>query len=229
MPDVSISSPVSGGGKGFSEDDFRLIFTNAGTGNEIFKLARAPKEIEYSGFARTYNEAARPDRKPLLRRSGDSLRKINLTFLLAYAQPEDGVPAIERSIEDRLSRLRALTEKENALNIKYGRDGHLNGDWAVTNLSFRSLERNARTDEITRAEVTLELTEMPDPVPVGLDKYKPRKRPASIKAKKGDTILKIVKKYYATDNAKIVRAIAKVNNIENIKHPLKAGRKIKLP
>ncbi len=40
--------------------------------------------------------------------------------------------------------------------------------------------------------------------------------PEDVKAKKGDTILKIVKKYYATDNARIVRAIAKVNKIENI-------------
>jgi LysM repeat protein len=216
----------SGGGSGFineegEAEDYRLLIVNTATGKD-FTLKRSPKEIEYSGFANTYNEAARPDRKPLLRRNGRGLRKINMTFLLAHVD-------IEESIDDRLGTLRDLAKAKAPLEIRYGDDSHTEGEWSITNFSFRSVERNAITDEITRSEVTLEFTEVPDPTNVDLNSYAPKKRPKVYKTKEDDTLFKIVKAFYGTDNIKIVNAVAKINDIENVKHKMKAGRKIKLP
>ncbi len=223
MPDVSISFDIGGTETDMAEEVFHLyIYNSLGTKNDGFKLFRAPKEIEYSGFANTYNEAARPDRKPLLRRSGEGLRKINMTFLLAY-------PDIEKSINDRLEKLETLASRKAPMIVEYGGDKRVVGDWSFTNLSYRSMERSKDNDEITRAEVTIELTEVPNPTNVGLDRFQPRNRPKFYKTKKGDTLLRIVKKFYATDNVRIVKAVAKANKIENIKHPMKAGRRIRLP
>ena len=226
MPEVSITLDIGGSESDMAKDkEYQFYVYNSANPNEEksgFKLDRPPKEIEYSGFANTYNEAARPDRKPLLRRSGRGLRKINMTFILHYQDIEDG-------IDDRLKKLKTLAEQENSLIIEYGGDKRVAGDWSITNYSFRSIERRKKDDEISRAEVTLEFTEVPSPTPVALDRYRPRERPKIYTTKKGDTLLKIVKRYYGTDHAKIVRAIAKINKIENIKHPMKAGRKIRLP
>lgn len=190
-----------------------------------FVTRYAPKEIDYSGFAHTFNESQRPDRKPILRRSGRSLRKLSMTLFLSLPT-KDGVPSIERSIDHKLDKLEKLADSDMPLIIDY--EPRTKGTWFISNMSYRSVERAEENDEITRAEVTLEFTETTDKVTFTLNREKTKERPKTYKVKKGETLPEIVKRFYGTSNAKIVAAVAKVNDIKNGQR-LKPGKKIKLP
>lgn len=212
---------VSGGGGNFIKTD-ALIITN---GDIAFRTDLAPKTVEYSGHENTYNEVARPDRKPLLRRSGKALRKMSMTMLLLPKKPNFN--SMEESIEDRLENLEKLAASTKPILVEY--ESRTKGKWSITSLSYSSIERVAKTDQISRAEVTIEFTENPDPTPITLNQVTKGKRPKTYKVKKGDTLHKIVVKFYQTDNAKIIAAVAKINKIKNPKHKLKPGKDIKLP
>ena len=134
---------------------------------------------------------------------------------------------MEESIEDRLENLEKLAASTKPILVEY--ESRTKGKWSITSLSYSSIERVAKTDQISRAEVTIEFTENPDPTPITLNQVTKGKRPKTYKVKKGDTLHKIVVKFYQTDNAKIIAAVAKINKIKNPKHKLKPGKDIKLP
>ena len=213
------NTPAGGGEAQHDVDDYIFtIYTKGKDDDHDFKMIRGPKEIEYTGMTGAYNEGARPDRQPLLRRKGHTLRKMSMTLFLWY-------PDIERSIDFRLENLEWLAKTDIPLLVEY--DPRTHGEWRITSMTYKSMERNAATNQITRAEVSLELTEDPEPTKVSLNQAV-KKRPKTYKAKKGENLFDIVLKFYQTDSTKIVNAVAKVNDI---KHPrrIQAGKKIKLP
>lgn len=213
---------ISGGGSDFAKE-IALIITN---GDIEFRTELAPKTVEYTGHENTYNEVARPDRKPLLRRSGKALRKMNMT-LLVLPKIDDGYNSMEISIESRLENLEKLAASTKPIIVEY--DTRTKGKWSITTLSYTSIERMERTDQISRAEVTIEFTENPDPTPITINQITKGKRPKTYVVKKGDTLHKIVVRFYQTDNARIINAVAKANKIKNPKHKLHPGKHIKLP
>ena len=196
-----------------------IIYTKGKDNDLDIKIdKRAPKEVEYTGTTGTYNEGERPDRQPLLRRKGKSLRKMSMTIFFWHFD-------IEEPVDGRIQQLEKLAETDIPLLVEY--DPTTVGEWRITSLTYKSVERNQYTNQITRAEVSLELTEDPEPTKVSLNQAV-KKRPKTYKAKKGENLFDIVLKFYQTDSTKIVNAVAKVNDI---KHPrrIQAGKKIKLP
>ena len=196
-------------------------------GNLYWASRYAPKEITYSGYEGTYQEALRPDRKPLIRRDGTSLRKMSMEIFV-------GSTDIEEPITDQLKELERLAETRDPLVVEY--DSHTKGFWHITTFDYKSEERtdkrlNDNLTEITRATVNIEFTEVAGPTMFTINRRERIigvKRPKSIKAKKGQTLIQIAKKYYGSTSPLIIKAIAKANKIKNPKH-LKPGQKIKLP
>lgn len=218
-PISAITDPVSDTASGMSMPLF--VITD---GKTSFENYYPPKNVDYSGHESTYNEVARPDRKPLLRRSGKALRKMSMTMVLLPKKPDLNDRQI--SIDDRLENLETLAASDSPITVEY--DPRTHGKWSITSLTYTSIERVEATNHISRAEVTIEFTENPNPTKVTINDYSPKKRPKYYTVKKNDTLAKIAQRFYGTDSAAIVRAIAKVNDIDNPKH-IKAGRKIKLP
>lgn len=202
-------------------DNERLIIK---TRNEtlVFKAPFAPKEVNYSGYENVYEEITRPDRKPIVRRSGESLRRMSMQLFVGSSNRRDSVNA-------ELKMLEKLAASRIPLIVEY--DPRTYGFWHISALSYSSMERLPQSDNITRATVDIEFVEVPDPTVFTLniiEKVKYTNRPKSYTSKKKDTLAKIVKRFYGTTNKNIIKAVAKANNIKNPKH-IKPGQKIKLP
>lgn len=200
----------------------RLVIKTIG-GDIKFESRFAPREVGYGGFEAVYQEVSRPDRQPLLRRSGNTLRTISMDIFV-------GSRDIENSVRKELKTLERLAKARRPLIIEY--DPHTAGYWHITSMSYGSEERTSdKSNEITRATVSIEFTEVTDKTEFTINrktKIIGTERPKTYKFKKGDTLQKIAKKYYGTTNPLILKAIAKANKIKNPKH-IKPGTSLKLP
>ena len=204
-------------------DNERLIIKEK-NGSIVFKAPYAPKEVNYSGYENVYEEITRPDRKPIVRRSGESLRRMSMQLFI-------GGPFIGKafSFDGQLKTLEKLAASRIPLIVEY--DPRTYGFWHISSMSYDSVERVQSNDNISRATVDIEFIEVPDPTVFTLniiDKVRYTNRPKSYTTKKKDTLAGIVKKFYGTTNKNIIKAVAKANNIKNPKH-IKPGQKIKLP
>jgi LysM repeat protein len=204
-------------------DGERLIIKTRTKNNRLlFKAPYAPKEVTYSGYENVYEEITRPDRKPIVRRSGESLRRMSMQLFV-------GSPNRQNSVNTELRTLEKLAASRIPLIVEY--DPRTYGFWHISSLSYNSVERRVDSDNITRATVDIEFVEVPDPTVFTLNlikKIKYTDRPKSYTTKKKDTLESIVKRFYGTTNKNIVKAVAKANNIKNPKH-IKPGQKITLP
>lgn len=225
MPQLIYVQPRAAGG---GTEPRLVIKTRATKGGAkkpiIFAAPFAPREVTYSGYENTYEEIARPDRKPIVRRSGEGLRRMSMELFVGSEDRQE-------SHDEELSILESLAASRLALIVEY--DPRTYGHWHITSLSYDSVERNSENDSITRAMVSIEFTEVPDPTEFTLNiitktQIKYTDRPKSYSAKKGESLRDIVKKFYGTANNKIIKAVAKANGIKNAKH-IKPGQKIKLP
>lgn len=188
----------------------------------VFAAPFAPKQVTYSGYENTYEEISRPDRKPIVRRSGEGLRRMSMELFI-------GSFSMQTEHDEELSKLEQLAASRLPLVIEY--DPRTWGYWHITSLSYDSVERRETDDVITRATVQIEFVEIPDKTAFTLNiknKYKYTSRPKTYTAKKGESLREVVKKFYGTANKNIIKAVAKANNIKNPKH-VKPGQKIKLP
>lgn len=118
--------------------------------NIIFRSEIAPREVTYSGHENAYSEVTRPDRKPLLVKSGAGLRRISMEIFLGGTDPD-------RSFNDKLKQLEQLARANQPLIIEY--EPRTYGEWNITSMSYDSAQRNKDSDEITRAIVSIEFTE----------------------------------------------------------------------
>ena len=224
MASLSVTTRSGGGTATIARFSIQTL-----NGSQFWASQYAPKNITYSGFEATYQEAIRPDRQPLMRRDGYSLRKLSMEIFV-------GSENIERTITDQLKSLERLAKARQPLLVEY--DSHTGSAfWHITSLDYESEERTEallipeKLTEITRATVNIEFTEVTDKTEFTLNrrtKIIGTDRPKSIKVKKGQTLTQIAKRYYGSTSPLIIRAIAKANNIKNPKH-IKPGKKLKLP
>lgn len=185
----------------------------------VFTTVFAPREVNYSGYEASYSEIARPDRKPILSRSGSSLRKISMSIFVGTTDPEESVNSDLKVLED-------MADSRVPLTVEY--DPRTYGQWSITALSYTSVERRNDSDEITRANVEIELTEITTDTEVTINSVIRNKRPRTFTPNKRMSMQQIAKRFYGTSNIKIVRAIANYNNIKNLRR-IPPGKVIRLP
>lgn len=184
----------------------------------VFTSRFAPREISYSGYEATYNEIARPDRKPILSRSGNSLRKISMSIFVGSTDPEESFDSELKTLEQMAS---------SRIPIFVEMDPRTYGKWHITAMSYTSVERRNDTDEITRANVEIELTEITTNTDITINQVT-RGRPKNFTPTNRTSMFKIAKQFYGTKNLQIVRAIAAVNGITNLRR-VPPGKPIRLP
>ena len=185
----------------------------------VFTTRFAPREVNYSGYEATYSEIARPDRKPILSRAGSSLRKVSMSIFVGSTDAEESVDADLKVLED-------MAESRVPLTLEY--DPRTYGQWSITALSYTSVERRNDTDEITRANVDIEFTEITTDAEVTINSVLSNKRPRTFTPNKRMSMQQIAKRFYGTSNIRIVRAIANYNNIKNLRR-IPPGKVIRLP
>lgn len=183
------------------------LFIYASTADWYFAAPYAPKSVTYSGFEGVYSETPRPDRKPILTRSGKALRKISMELFI-------GDELYDESQESALIQLEALAGTVIPLVIEY--DPRCAGYWRLTSLSYSSSEREFEMDEISRATATLEFTEVPDPTAITINVG--RNRPKKYRPKAGESLREIAMTYYGTASPAIISAIMDANGIDNARH-----------
>ena len=184
----------------------------------VFSSTIAPREVTYSGYENQYNQIPRPDRKPILMRSGLGLRKISMDVFV-------GSEDFTASVNSQLMVLENLANSLSRIIIEY--DPRTYGFWRITAMSYSSVNRNPDTDEITRATVSIEFTEMDEKTEATLNLVNV-KRPKSITATGNASLSQIAMNYYGTDSTYVMSAIASANNITNPKY-IPVGMKIVLP
>lgn len=184
----------------------------------VFTSRFAPREVSYSGYEATYNEIARPDRKPILSRSGNSLRKLSMSIFVGSSDPDE-------SFDSSLKILEQMSSTRIPLTIEY--DPRTYGKWHITAMSYTSIERRNDSDEITRANVEIEFTEITTKTDITINVVT-RGRPKNFTPTNKTTMFKIAKQFYGTKNIRIVRAIAAANGITNLRR-IPPGKAIRLP
>lgn len=186
------------------------------TDNEsiILNVPFAPVSIDYSGFENTYNETQRPDRKPILTRSGKSLRKMSMELTLVSKGVTNGHgTVVHQSVNSYITRLEELAGSDNPIIVEY--EPRTKGKWRIAGLSYSSVTRDHVSNEITQATATIEFTEIATKTEMTINNTR---RPKKVTVRHGDTLTRIATTYYGTSSTYIVNAIAKANNIRNVRH-----------
>lgn len=201
-----------------------------------FEIPYAPVETELGGVAPSFESTPRPGRKLLLQQTGKGQRVLAYTLVLGY-------PDHQQPIENELHELRDISRSGSRLRFQYAASE--GGWWIITDYSQRSLLRQHGTNAITRAEVTLTLTEAVSAAPkVGPLTGGARSAPAPAKGsddagatgsstgsrrytvRSGDTLFTIAQRFYG-DGSKWP-TVATANNITNPR-TLRVGRELTIP
>ena len=195
----------------------------------VFTAPYSPKQVDYYVTGRRYNEVDRPDRKPITTSPGISLKQISMDLFIGSINFED-------SVDTELATLEKLAQSKSRIIVEY--DPRTAGIWNITNLDFKSIERQSGTNIITRAEANIEFTEA-----VGFGTKGAvaslvqgtsqstsaastvKNAPKTYKIKSGDTLSGISTKFYGTPNK--WRQIADANNLDP--RTLKVGKQIRIP
>lgn len=191
----------------------------------VFSSTIPPREMTYNGFESSYNEVQRPDRKPILQRLARNLRGMSATLFIGSNDMFDS------TVNQKLITLEALAASIHPIIVEY--DNRTYGYWRIVSLSYDSVLRDPISNDITRANASIEFREVVESKNSstlntvygsgGL------KRPSKVTSPKGGTsLINIAVKYYGTDSKYIVAAIAKASNIKNPSH-VPPGKKITLP
>jgi LysM repeat protein len=179
----------------FNAPGGRRMYLYSESGRLALAVDIAPREIEYGGLAQDWAQADRSGIKPLLLHSATPLRTMSFSFMLTdkfdMFAPQTGQFAALRDIAGTFERVL----------VRYS--GTEQGLWRITDLSVSSELRTPDTSEITRASVSITLTEASDPAPaVGPVSSPPPPPPAPPPVRRthrvvsGDTLWGIAKRYY---------------------------------
>jgi nucleoid-associated protein YgaU len=156
----------------------------------------APREIEYGGLAHDWASADRSGRTPLLLHSATPLRTMGFSFMITdkvdFTTPQASKIAILRDVARTFERVL----------VRFS--GAEQGLWRITELSLSSQLRSPDNDEITRATVSVTLTEASDPAPAVGPVSKPPPPPPNPPSGggrtwtvvKGDTLWGLAKRFY---------------------------------
>lgn len=144
MPAVVVALPAA------SPRTLKARFVDAAGTEWVFP--HAPLDVEHSGKASTIAIDPRPDRLPLVERSGQSVPLCKIRWKLSRR-------FADQPIENSLSRLQALLGDGRLIRFDYG-PGET-GWWICDNLSWRVTERTETNDAHT-AEVAVDLVRAVD-------------------------------------------------------------------
>lgn len=223
---VVVIAPVTGLGE-------RPKAVLAGFGGSVTLDIIRPRS-RTSGLAAEWEEVGRAQARPSLELVGPGLTRLAIEAVFdGHRNPGDG--GRPRSVEADLGRLRVMARPpsyDRSVVLAYGdHESFLSssGSWAITSLDVTSLRRRDDDNAITRAEVSLELTEWspgprpaqpgtPSAVPVGpvLSVGQPvavAVRRYTVRA--GDTLYAIAQAIYGSTAR--WRDIAKANGIRDLR------------
>lgn len=150
-----IRDPI--GGRDISGVDGARMYLYAEIGDTRLAVPIAPREVEYGGLAAEWVTVDRPGGKPLLIRKQQPLETRSFTVLLTSKQ------SMHVSQTAAIGLLRALARQSGRVLVRYSATE--SGLWRITEATVASQQRHPVTNEITRATVSITLTEASDPAP----------------------------------------------------------------
>jgi LysM repeat protein len=155
----------------------------------------APQEIEYGGLAHDWASADRSGRTPLLLHSSTPLTTMSFSFMITDRFDMHAPQTTKIAI------LRDVARTKERVLVRFS--GSEQGLWRITDLSLSSQLRDPVANEITRATVSITLTEASDPAPaVGPVSKPPPPPPAPAPVGRthtvvrGNTLWGLAKSYY---------------------------------
>lgn len=139
------------------------LYPEDGIGRAVF-VPYAPTGVDQSNLAAEWVEVSRPGMANALLYSAQPLPRLSCTVFIVdkvihtsnAGQPGD----IFQSATDALTLLRRYAAAGTRMRLAYSTME--SGSWRITNLSINPIRRDPTTDEITQAEVSLELTKVSD-------------------------------------------------------------------
>jgi LysM repeat protein len=192
-------------------------------------------EVQHSEIAAEWVQIPRPGQRPLLRRSADRLRQMQLTVIFA-----DGIltqDGRQLEAEGGLRALERISNEDEPIVVAYG--PFEAGLWRLTDVNIRSQRRQIGSNKITQAEASLTFVQAfddgyrkpvsPTPPPPTGAPVKPPGAPAGhghYTVKRGDTLSKIAAKFYGDANR--YPEIARANGINNPSR-IKVGQRLIIP
>lgn len=199
----------------------------------------APRTSNHTGFAPVYTEVARPGRHPLVLRTAPGLWKQSFDLFLGNVD-------LDYPIGRDFLLLKSIAESYEPITIINGPG--INRTWRITGLSMDAVERN-HNNQISRATVSIEMTEVVDLKPAAGPTQGGKKPPPATSAPpkpgtpekatapktkaprihtvtKGQSLSIISNIYYRTPSR--WREIATANNIRNANH-IHPGQKLRIP
>lgn len=136
----------------FEQGSGRMKMTIKGSNGDSFVVPWAPRNIEHSGLHENVVEIERPGRVAEIVVSSPALHKMSFSFTLGAN--------IWQSCELELLRLENIAAAGGWIMILYGL--RETGIWKLTSMTYASIEREPTKNMISRAEVSMEFTEVPD-------------------------------------------------------------------
>lgn len=217
MATISITSPTTGAPPAVSTAHPRAKLVTEG--GAALTMHYAPREADLGGWSATFDNMARPGRKPLLVRTADGAATSSLAFLLAHPDHRNDVEA-ELAL---LKRIAAAGSRVTLVNMSPQEAG----PWRITDVSVAGQLRQPGTNRITRAIVTIALAEVSDPTYTLGPRYRRKtlKKSFYFRAKKGMTPRTQAHKYYGDPG--LWKLITKANKMKTAK--FKVGKKYKMP
>lgn len=208
------------------------------TSTDVVVLDYVSPSSDLGGLAPSYDEVARPGRRPLLLRSGQPLPRLAFSATLANGNDR------QQHVEADVATLKRIAGSGEAVLVShYGASS--SGAWRLTDLTIKGTTRTAGTNHISRAELDLGFTAVSDPsVGVGPltggarpaagspvtapGKGNPTSRPAAVTyvVKGGDTLAGIASRFYR--NPDRWRLIADANGIRDPRK-LRVGQRLTIP
>lgn len=238
-PTASLGVSTSGGGaaRGGVRSGHPRVILRGESGIELV-IPFAPP-LQHDGLAARFEELDRYERKPLLTRVGPSLRRYSADFVFAKRDSHGAVNP-QLSIERELQILRSLARTSERVRwVNFGASE--GGSFRITNYSVRDVRRQAGTNDITVAEVHLELVEVSDaamrvgPVTGGVAPAAPAPDTATVTATplswavtSGDTLTSIGARAARDTSIATISKIAVANGIVD-PTSIRTGQILKIP
>lgn len=205
------------------------------SGNKRIVLRCTSPKVDHSGLAGDWKQVPRGGDRPLLGMAGRQLHVAKVTAIIAR---DDG-SAVEDILVDLINISRDGNDDHKVTLAHYG---YLEaGPWRLTDISIISDQRKFGTNQITRADVTLTLTEhVAEPGPSAAKKKKhkagggksgsgdggQRSKPRTYTVRAGDTLSRIAVKFYGDANR--WHRIARANHLRDPNH-IYPGQRLKIP
>lgn len=186
-------------------------------------------EVDLDGLADEWVTTARPGRRPVAQRAGETLRTLTFDAKVLNEANLVWLAFISRGPFEGRQVALGYSKFESSQFVT------ASGFWIITDLKIRSLRREEGSNRIVRANVTITLTEsstirrLARPGAGAPGATSGGRRPRRHTVKRGDTLLKISQRYYGTTSR--WKAIAKANKIRDPRprKSLKVGRVLTIP